>query len=129
MNIYVGNLPYKTDSDTLRELFESYGSVNSAEVIVDRRSGRSRGYGFVEMSNDDEAKQAVEALNGSEHGGRNLRVDFSRPREEGQPRQPRSRQGQRNQSGQRGKPAQQQAKRSEQKSGGVLGFIKKIFSS
>lgn len=127
MNIYVGNLPYKTDSDTLRELFESYGKVDSAEVIVDRRSGRSRGYGFVEMSNDDEAAKAVEALNGTEHEGRNLRVDFSRPREEGQPRQQRPRQGHRNQSAKRGRPVQQQASTSEQKSGGVLGFIKKIF--
>lgn len=80
MNIYVGNLPYRTDDQELRELFESYGTVASARVIMDRETGRSKGFGFVEMPDDGEAQAAIEATNELEHAGRNLRVNESRPR-------------------------------------------------
>ena len=81
-NIYVGNLPYETTSDDLLELFQSYGSVVSAQVVMDRFSGRSRGFGFVEMSNDDEAQSAIDALNGQPMGGRPLTVNEARPRDD-----------------------------------------------
>ena len=79
-NIYVGNLPYETTSDDLVELFQSYGSVISAQVVMDRFSGRSRGFGFVEMSNDGEAQAAIDALNGQPYGSRPLTVNEARPR-------------------------------------------------
>ena len=82
MNIYVANLPYSTGDDELRSQFEAFGSVDSATVIKDRDTGRSRGFGFVEMSNDDEAKAAIEELNGQEMGGRPLTVNEARPRGE-----------------------------------------------
>ncbi|MBT3285906.1 MAG: RNA-binding protein [Victivallales bacterium] len=82
MNIYVGNLPYSTDDDELRSLFEEHGAVDSARVIVDRDSGRSKGFGFVEMANDAEANAAIEALNGQDVGGRPLTVNEARPRAE-----------------------------------------------
>jgi len=81
-NIYVGNLPYDTTGDDLRELFETYGSVSNGQVIIDKFSGRSRGFGFVEMENDDEANAAIDALNGTPYGGRPLTVNEARPREE-----------------------------------------------
>jgi RNA recognition motif-containing protein len=81
-NIYVGNLPYDTTGDDLVELFQPYGTVTSAQVIVDKFSGRSRGFGFVEMANDEEAKAAIEALNGSSYGNRPLTVNEARPRED-----------------------------------------------
>ena len=81
-NIYVGNLPWSFKDDTLRELFEEHGEVSDAKVIVDRMSGRSRGFGFVEMDNDAEAEAAIEALNDSDQNGRNLRVNQARPRED-----------------------------------------------
>ena len=81
-NIYVGNLPYDTTGDDLVELFQSYGSVTSGQVIIDKFSGRSRGFGFVEMANDDEAQAAIDALNTSPYGGRPLTVNEARPREE-----------------------------------------------
>jgi RNA recognition motif-containing protein len=81
-NIYVGNLPYDTSGDDLVELFQSYGTVSSGQVIIDKFSGRSRGFGFVEMSQDDEAQVAIEALNGTPYGGRPLTVNEARPREE-----------------------------------------------
>ncbi|MEM6286309.1 MAG: RNA-binding protein, partial [Bacteroidota bacterium] len=83
-NIYVANLPYSTGDDELRATFEAYGTVDKATVIKDRDTGRSRGFGFVEMSNDDEANAAIENLNGSDMGGRPLTVNEARPR---QPRQ------------------------------------------
>lgn len=86
MNIYVGNLSYSTDDDQLRALFEEFGAVDSARVIMDRDSGRSKGFGFVEMSNDSEANAAVEALNGREVDGRSLTVNEARPREDRGPR-------------------------------------------
>lgn len=81
-NIYVGNLPYDTTGDDLVQLFQSYGTVTSGQVIIDKFSGRSRGFGFVEMANDDEAQAAIQALNGSSYGGRPLTVNEARPREE-----------------------------------------------
>ena len=81
-NIYVGNLAYSVEDAELQALFEPYGGVRSAKVIMDRDTGRSRGFGFVEMIDDDEAQQAIEALNGSESGGRRLTVNVARPRGE-----------------------------------------------
>src|SRR4051794_7641925 len=81
-NIYVGNLPYDTTGDDLVELFHAYGTVTSGQVIIDKFSGRSRGFGFVEMANDDESQAAIDALNGSPYGGRPLTVNEARPREE-----------------------------------------------
>src|SRR3954453_4747012 len=81
-NIYVGNLPYDTTSDDLVQLFQTYGTVTSGQVIIDKFSGRSRGFGFVEMANDDESRAAIDALNGTPYGGRPLTVNEARPREE-----------------------------------------------
>ena len=81
-NIYVGNLPYDTTGDDLVELFQTYGAVTSGQVIIDKFSGRSRGFGFVEMANDEEAQAAIDALNGTPYGGRPLTVNEARPREE-----------------------------------------------
>ncbi len=86
MNIYVGNLSYSTNDDQLRSYFEEYGVVDSARVIMDRDSGRSKGFGFVEMSNANEANAAIEALNGREVEGRSLTVNEARPREDRGPR-------------------------------------------
>ncbi len=80
MNIYVGNLPFSTVAADLEEAFGQYGQVDSAAVISDRETGRSRGFGFVEMGNDDEARRAIEELDGSDFGGRDLRVNEARPR-------------------------------------------------
>lgn len=81
-NIYVGNLPYDTTGDDLVELFQTYGAVSSGQVIIDKFSGRSRGFGFVEMAGDDEAQSAIDALNGIPYGGRPLTVNEARPRDE-----------------------------------------------
>lgn len=83
MNIYVGNLSFDTTEDELREAFETYGEVTSASVITDKFSGRSRGFGFVEMANTAEANAAIAALNGKELAGRTLNVNEARPRTEG----------------------------------------------
>ena len=80
-NLYVGNLSFETNSASLEQLFGEYGSVVSAKVIDDRDTGRSKGFGFVEMSSDEEAKAAISALDGQEHGGRNLKVNEAKPRE------------------------------------------------
>jgi RNA recognition motif-containing protein len=82
MNIYVSNLNYRTKSESLQALFEQYGEVSSANIITDRESGRSRGFGFVEMPNDDEARAAIEATNDTEFEGKVLTVNEARPREE-----------------------------------------------
>lgn len=82
MNIYVGNLPYTVRDEELRDTFAAYGTVVTAEVIFDKRTRRSRGYGFVEMSSDAEAQRAIDALNGKELHGRELRVDASQPKSE-----------------------------------------------
>ncbi|WP_415238306.1 RNA recognition motif domain-containing protein [Seleniivibrio woodruffii] len=83
MNIYVGNLSYGTTEDDLTALFGGVGSVDSARIITDRETGRSKGFGFVEMSNNDEAKAAIEQFNGADFGGRNITVNEAKPREEG----------------------------------------------
>src|SRR3954451_22290639 len=80
--LYVGNLSYQVDSSELEQLFGQHGQVLSAQVINDRDTGRSKGFGFVEMANDAEADAAVAALNGQQHGGRALTVNEARPREE-----------------------------------------------
>ena len=79
-NIYVGNLAFSTTSNELRDLFAEHGEVSNAQVISDRDTGRSRGFGFVEMPSDDEAQKAISALNGTEVGGRQLNVNVARPR-------------------------------------------------
>lgn len=88
MNIYVGNLPYQTTEDDLHSLFSAYGDVSSAKIIIDRDTGRSKGFGFVEMADGAQGQAAIEALEGSDMGGRNLRVNEARPRED-RPRRPR----------------------------------------
>ena len=80
MNIYVGNLSYKMTDDELREVFAQHGAVSSCKIIIDRETNRSKGFGFVEMDNSNEAESAIQALNGSEVGGRSLRVNEARPR-------------------------------------------------
>lgn len=82
MNIYVGNLSWGTDSDMLRNAFAAHGEVSRANVMTDRETGRSRGFGFVEMPNASEAQTAIDALNGTDMDGRALRVNEARPREE-----------------------------------------------
>ncbi|MFV1884231.1 MAG: RNA recognition motif domain-containing protein [Balneola sp.] len=82
MNIYVGNLSYGVTDDNLREVFEAYGEVSSAKVITDKYSGRSKGFGFVEMDNDAEGNAAIEQLDGAEIDGRSVKVNEARPREE-----------------------------------------------
>ncbi|MEX0718793.1 MAG: RNA-binding protein [Planctomycetaceae bacterium] len=79
-NIYVGNLPFSTTSDELRTIFEEYGAVSNAQVVSDRDSGRSRGFGFVEMESGGD--EAIAALDGKDLGGRPLTVNEARPREE-----------------------------------------------
>src|SRR3954464_5439245 len=80
--LYVGNLSYNVDSSELEQLFGQHGTVVSAQIINDRDTGRSKGFGFVEMGSDEEAQAAIAALNGQEHGGRALTVNEARPREE-----------------------------------------------
>lgn len=82
MNIYVSNLNFKTSDVELNELFTEFGTVSSAKVITDRESGRSRGFGFVEMPNDDEAKEAIAGLNNKEVDGRAMSVSVAKEREE-----------------------------------------------
>jgi cold-inducible RNA-binding protein len=79
--IYVGNLPFSAKSEDLNEMFSKFGTVTSAKLVSDRDTGRSKGFGFVEMSTDDEAQAAIEKLNGSDLGGRNLVVNEARPME------------------------------------------------
>jgi len=80
--LYVGNLPYNVRDDGLQELFAQAGNVVSANVITDRESGRSKGFGFVEMSSSEEAEKAIQLFNGYSFEGRDLRVNIARPREE-----------------------------------------------
>lgn len=82
MNIYVGNLPYSIDRDQLREIFAQFGEVRAARIVIDRESGKSKGYGFVDMDNDAEAKDAIANLNGTEIGGRKAVINEARPRED-----------------------------------------------
>ena len=82
MNIYIGNLSRTTTEGELRQAFESFGEISSVNIIKDKFTGESRGFGFVEMPNQDEAKAAIEGLNGQELGGRTLNVNEARPRTE-----------------------------------------------
>lgn len=82
MKIYVGNLPFKMTLEELSEMFEAFGSVADAVIINDRETGRSKGFGFIEMSEDQAAKAAIDALSGKDVGGRALTVNEARPREE-----------------------------------------------
>ena len=83
MNIYVGNLPYQANDQDLEELFAKHGSVDSARVIMDKSTGQSKGFGFVEMPNQSEALDAIKAIGGSDFMGRNLRVNESQPKPQG----------------------------------------------
>jgi RNA recognition motif-containing protein len=80
--VFVGGLPFATTDDELREAFAAHGAVASANVVRDRESGRSKGFGFVEFENDDEGKAAEKALNGSDFGGRTISVAEARPKED-----------------------------------------------
>jgi len=87
MEIYVGNLPWSTSDQELADAFGAYGNVEKASIITDRHSGRSKGFGFVTMNDADEANKAIEAMNGTDMGGRSLKVNEARPREDRPPRQ------------------------------------------
>ncbi len=81
-NIFVGNLDFNTSEDELRQLFEAYGQVDRVAIMTDRDTGRSRGFGFVEMSSAEDGEKAIAALNGSQVGGRTLNVNEARPKPE-----------------------------------------------
>jgi len=83
MDIYVGNLPWSCNDDDLRDLFQPFGEVEGARVIMDRETGRSRGFGFVQMPSNEEASKAIEGLNGQDMDGRPLRVNESQPKPRG----------------------------------------------
>lgn len=82
MNIYVGNLSYQMTEEDLQQLFEEFGGVTRVNIIKDRETGRSKGFGFVEMNDEEDGEKAIEALDGEENNGRNLRVNKAREREE-----------------------------------------------
>lgn len=82
MNIYVSNLNFSTSSESFEELFAGYGEVESAKIITDRETGRSRGFGFVEMTNDSEGQKAIDDLNNSDFEGKTINVSIARPRTE-----------------------------------------------
>ncbi len=82
MNIYIGNLPYSVSEDDLRDAFSEFGQVHSANIITDKFSGRSKGFGFVDMPNDGEARAAIEEMNDKDFQGRTIKVNEARPREE-----------------------------------------------
>ena len=86
MNIYVGNLPFNLGEEDLKEIFEEYGEVTSTKIVNDKLSGRSKGFGFVEMSNDEEAANAIKELNNAEISGRNIKVNESVPKPAGESR-------------------------------------------
>jgi cold-inducible RNA-binding protein len=81
-NIFVGNLSFNTNEDEVRQLFESYGQVDRVSIMTDRDTGRSRGFGFVEMTNNEDGEKAIAALNGSQLGGRTINVNEARPKAE-----------------------------------------------
>ena len=122
MNIYVGNLPYTVRDEELRATFEAYGTVSAAEVIFDKRTRRSRGYGFVEMLDDAEGQRAIAALNGKELHGRELRVDASQPKGERPERAPGTPRDSR--------PNQRAGTSAdaEPETSGIKGFFKRLFS-
>ncbi|ACD89199.1 RNP-1 like RNA-binding protein [Chlorobium limicola DSM 245] len=82
MNIYIGNLPYSVTEDDLRDVFSQFGQVDSANIITDKFSGRSKGFGFVDMPIDGEAREAIESMNDKDLKGRTIKVNEARPREE-----------------------------------------------
>src|SRR3990172_1182104 len=82
-NLFVGNLSFQTTDSELQALFEPFGEVSRVQILTDRDTGRSRGFGFVEMANDEDAAKAIEALNGKDLGGRALNVNEARPKPEG----------------------------------------------
>jgi RNA recognition motif-containing protein len=82
MNIYIGNLAYTVSEDDLRDAFSQFGQVDSASIINDKFSGRSKGFGFVDMPNDSEAREAIESLNDKDLNGRTVKVNEAKPREE-----------------------------------------------
>ncbi len=88
MNIYVGNLPYSISEDELRSAFERYGAVSSAKIVMDRESGRSKGFGFVEMPDQGEAEAAIKAMDGAPLSGRPARVNAAKPRAQAGPNDP-----------------------------------------
>jgi RNA recognition motif-containing protein len=81
VNLYIGNLPYRIDEDSLRQMFTPYGTVESAKVIKDRQTGRSKGFGFIEMGSQAEADAAIKALNETAVDGRNIKVNLAKPKE------------------------------------------------
>jgi cold-inducible RNA-binding protein len=81
-NIFVGNLSFNTNEDELRQIFEGYGQVDRVSILTDRDTGRSRGFGFVEMASDEDGEKAITALNGSQIGGRTINVNEARPKAE-----------------------------------------------
>ena len=89
MNIYVGNLPYSVTEDDLRTMFGQFGEVSSVNIINDQYTGQSKGFGFVEMSNQQEGEEAISNLNDSSVQGRNVKVSQARPRKDNAPRRPR----------------------------------------
>jgi RNA recognition motif-containing protein len=89
MNIYVGNLPYGISENELQNAFAKFGSVTSVKIIMDKATGRSKGFAFVEMANSSEGNQAIKSLNETELSGRNIKVNEARPREESAPRRAR----------------------------------------
>ena len=80
VNIYAGNLPYTLSEESLREIFEKHGQVSSVKIVMDKTTGNSKGFGFVEMFQNNEAEKAIQILNGFEINGRNIRVNFAKPR-------------------------------------------------
>ena len=89
VNTYVGNLSYETSENDLRNMFEAHGKVDRASLVMDRMTGRSKGFGFVEMPNDAEGQAAIKALNEMETGGRKLMVNIAKPKEDRPPRRER----------------------------------------
>jgi RNA recognition motif-containing protein len=130
MNIYVGNLAYSVSAADLKAEFEKFGEVTSAEVIINRHTGRSRGYGFVKMADQAGGSAAVQALNGSEFHGRTMRVDESKPDTEKRSRTAVPRRGPAARHASHGaRPRQAAAKdRAASKSGGLFGFVRNLFS-
>ena len=88
MNIYISNLSFDVNDNDLRELFEEYGQVSSAKVITDKFSGKSRGFGFVEMTSDEDGRRAIEELNQAEYDGKTISVSVAKPREDRPERKP-----------------------------------------